>query len=82
MIVGSDDFGQRCVLLFTDIDIQRCFCFLTQVLVPAALGIALLIKKVIIGISHFGIVIYKLKVALELLYFVVSDGRFRFVCVD
>ena len=70
MIVGSDDFG------------QRCFCFLTQVLVPAALGIALLIKKVIIGISHFGIVIYKLKVALELLYFVVSDGRFRFVCVD
>lgn len=58
------------------------FLFLTQVLVPAALGIALLIKKVIIGISHFGIVTYKLKVALELLYFVVSDGRFRFVCVD
>lgn len=62
VVVHSDDFGQRCVLLFTDIDI------------PAVLGISLPGEQIVMGIPYFGIVTYQFEETLEFLYFVVGYG--------
>ena len=62
VVVHSDDFGQRCVLLLTDIDI------------PAVLGISLPGEQIVMGIPYFGIVTYQFEETLEFLYFVVGYG--------